>query len=259
MEQNTLLNSHQGKLHHLAQFVAAFGASYLVPQEDHSEQSMSWNIAESALQSQKVDNTRISLEYPQLMLYIIHDNERHAFDPLGAARGDIESWVRETLSSIGMDPGKYSLDLGFTISTPEDSFISLDTDDEKILLQLTEERNIAQKALEAIKTNSEMASSEIAVWPHHFDTGMLLYKNEKKDQGYSLGYAPADEVSDVPYFYASHWPEDLLTNKEMPALKHGFWHRESWKGAKIPVDRALDLQVITRFYREYISVMNNIT
>ena len=259
MEQDMLLNSHQGKLHHLGQFVAAFGASYLPPKEDHSEQSMFWNIADSALQSQMANNTYISLEYPQLMLFIIHGKERHAFDPLGAAWGDIESWVRETLSSIGMNPGKYSLDMGFTISTPQDSFISLDTDDEKILLQLTEERNIAQKALEVIKTTSEMVSSEIAVWPHHFDTGMLLYKNEKKDQGYSLGYAPADGVSDVPYFYASCWPADLPAKKELPALKHGLWHMESWKGAKIPVDRALDLQVITRFYREYISVMNNIT
>lgn len=259
MEKESLLNSHQGKLHHLAQFVAAFGASYLSAKDDHSEQSMFWNIAHSALQSQIANNTFISLEYPQLMLYIICDNERHAFDPLGAAWGDIESWIRETLSSLGMDPGKYSLNLGFTISTPKDSFISLDTDDEKILLQLTEERNIAQKALEEIKVTSKMTSSEIAVWPHHFDTGMLLYKNEEKDQGYSLGYAPADEVSEVPYFYASYWPDDLVPPNEMPALRHGLWHMESWKGAKIPVDRALDLQVITRFYREYISVMNKLS
>lgn len=256
MDRESLLNSHQHKLHHLAQYLAAFGSSYLPEKDDHSHQSLVWDIASSALRSQSVNNISICLEYPDLMLYIIKDERKFAFDPLGATGGAVESWIRESLSAMGLPPGTYNLNMGFTPTSPEDRFISLDNDDEKILLQLTEERNIAQKALEAVKTTSEMETSTILVWPHHFDTAMKLYpKPDDPAKGFGLGYAPADQLSDTPYFYAYCWSDNPIDYTNTPTFAKGHWILEDWEGAVIPVDQALDLRVITRFYSEFISVM----
>lgn len=254
-----LLNAHQHKLHYLAQYLAAFNAAYQPPAKDHSHQSLEWNIENSALQTHQIKGVHFELEYPGLMIYLYHNEHRHAFDPLGAAHGDLESWMRESLSARGMDAGKYTLDMGFTPSSPKDLFISLDGEDEKILLQLTEERNIAQRALEMISDTARMEASAIRVWPHHFDTAIRLYPQQgNAEKGIGLGYSPASkDISDVPYFYAYAWSENEIDYSKLPALEAGTWHLEQWQGAKIPVDQALDLKVITNFYREFIEIIEN--
>lgn len=258
MEWTTLINSHQNKLHHLAQFLSAFGSSYLPKQEDHSETNLGWDIAKSSLVSRTFKDIQIELEYPGVMLFIIHKGKKHAYDPLGATLNDTDRWIRESLSELGLDPGKYSREMGFTITTPEDVFISLDNDDEKILLQLTEERNIAQKALLTIQEEFAMPSSEIRIWPHHFDTGMLAYPDKgNSGKGFSLGYAPADDLSPVPYYYASAWSELEIDYQNLPELSVGKWESGRWKGAITGVDDHIDLNVITNFYREFIAAIAN--
>lgn len=256
MEREELLNAHQNKLHHLAQYLSAFGGSYLPEKEDHSHTNLGWDIEKSSLVSREYKGIHLELEYPGLMLYMIRDGHRHALDPLGAPLRDVGSWIRETLTSLGADPAPYSLDMGFTLNTEEDVFISLDNNDEKILLQLTEERNIAQRALEQFRETTELTCSEIRVWPHHFDTGMLMY-TEEKGTIYGLGYAPADENSGVPYFYAYLQSDNPADYSGLPDITPASWHINQWKGAIIPVDRALDLQVITRFYKKFVTVMSS--
>ena len=256
MEPENLINAHQQKLHHLAQFLAAFANSYLPAQPDHSQTNLEWNIGKSALVSRSANNIYLELEYPGLMLYLVKDGKQLAYDPLGAALGDVESWIRETLSAQGMDPGKYSLEMGFTPTSAEDVFISLDNTDEKILLQLTEERNIAQRALETFRDSSVPECSEIRVWPHHFDTSMTVYPSQDdKNKGISMGYAPADRISEFPYFYAYAFSGGAVNYDTLPTLEQGIWHIDNWKGALIPVDQAIDLKVITRFYREFYTIM----
>lgn len=257
MDTTALINQHQNKLHHLAQFIAAFGAGYLPEQEDHGHTTMTWDISKSALVSQTYHDTHLELEYPGLMFFLFHGKKKFTYDPLGATLNDLDHWIRETLSETGIDPTAYTRNMGFTLSAPEDVFISLDNEDEKILLQLTEERNIATRALEALKEKSGMTCSLIRVWPHHFDSHMLLYPDpEDRNKGFSLGYTPANHLSSVPYFYANAWSDRDIDHANLPELTVGKWHLEQWKGALIPVDQALDLRVITQFYLEFISNMN---
>ncbi|WP_224488822.1 hypothetical protein [Robertkochia flava] len=258
MEPEGLLNAHQHKLHHLAQFLAAFGNSYLPAEPDDSQTNLGWDIEKSALISRIYNEVYLELEYPGLMLYLVSGPQRKAFDPLGASPGDIESWIRETLSSCGIDPGKYRLQMGFTPTSPEDLFISLDNTDEKVLLQLTEERNIAQKALEEFRDTHPMECSPVRIWPHHFDTGMLVYPDpDTKSKSFGLGYAPADRVSEVPYFYAYARSDRNINYDGLPEMAPAQWHINNWKGALIPVDRALDLRTITRFYKDFTLEMKN--
>lgn len=258
MERPNLINTHQNKLHHLAQFPAAFGASFLPAREDQSHTTMAWSIAKSSLVSQTYHDVHLELEYPGLMFYLVSKDKKHTYDPLGATLSDLDHWIRETLSEIGIDPSPFSRDMGFTLSTPDDVFISLDNDDEKILLQLTEERNIAQKALSTIREKSDVNCSEIRVWPHHFDTAMLMYPEaENKNKGLSFGYSPANAISNTPYYYASAWSDKEIDYSNLPELKHGKWHLNKWKGALIPVNQALDLRVIITFYEDVVSTLKN--
>lgn len=256
MERKSLINSHQNKLHHLAQFLAAFGNSYLPATEDHNQMNLGWDIAKSALTSGSFKGIHLELEYPGLMLFMVHNDKRIAYDPLGATLSDIDHWIRETLSEHGIDPTSYNTETDFDPATPEDVFISLDNEDEKVLLQLTEERNIAQKALESVREELGMDTSGIRIRPQHFNTEMLIYPvKDAKTTGIALGYTPADQISDTPYFYASAWSDKEINYNDLPEISPGRWHLQEWKGALIPVDQALDLGVITRFYTTCANAM----
>ncbi|MCM5661524.1 hypothetical protein [Galbibacter mesophilus] len=252
-----LINSTQNKFHHLAQYLAAFSNSYLEKRPDDSQSALIWSISKSALQSQKVNDLYLELSYQEVYLRIYKNDTFKELDLLGLTESGIDSWIRETLEDFGLSASKYHHDLGFSIETPFDTFVSLDNEDEKIILQLIEQRNIAQKALESVKVQQNNTSS-IYVWPHHFDTGMLVYEDNSQEKGFGLGYAIADDnVYQLPYYYAYPFSNKKIDYANLKPLANGQWILGNWNGAIIPVDEKYDLNVVEKFYKDFIDEMND--
>ncbi|QLE01744.1 hypothetical protein HX109_09305 [Galbibacter sp. BG1] len=250
-----LTNEIQNKFHHLSQYLAAFSNSFLPKREDDSQSALLWSISNSALQSQKVERIFLELSYQDFFLRIYNGKDFKELDLLGLTKSGIDSWIRETISDFGLPASNFHYNLGFQLNTDFDTFVAIDNDDEKIILKLIEDRNIAQKILEELKKEFKTTST-VYVWPHHFDTGLLLYTNETRKKGYSLGYSKADnKVCDQPYYYAQAFSDKQIDYTNLEQLTTGQWVFGQWQGAIIPTDRPYDTKTIEEFYRAFIALI----
>ncbi|WP_224483929.1 hypothetical protein [Robertkochia aurantiaca] len=254
------INAIQSKFHHLAQFLASFNNSFLEKKPDDSQSSLSWSIAESALFSKSVEGVLLELNYPDIMMRMHGGDRTLEVDLLGLEKSGIDAWLRESLSQFSLDAGRLNHDNGYSLNTEFDTFISVDSDEEKMILQLVEERNIAQKALQEIGEHlSNMKHSPVRVWPHHFDTGMLSYaESGDHSKGLSMGYTIADNIYHLPYFYASSLADkDAEKTKGMPPPGDGKWvSSDNWRGAILPTDSSFDLTAVKNFYREFAEIIS---
>jgi len=101
-------------------------------------------------------------------------------------------------------------------------------------------------------------TTEIRIWPHHFDTGMLIDLSAQKDMsiGLGLGYAIAVSLSEVPYYYCYGWGK-TIDYSQLSALKNGVWINTNWKGALFPATDSRDLKTVVNFYQEASAILAN--
>lgn len=248
------VNEAEKKFHHLAQFLAAFSNSYLPKAENDSQSNMEWSFIEKSLISRRVDNIYLCLDFRKVILKAVKERTVETLDLLGLTHSDIDAWLRKVLSGFGLDVSAFHYDLGFSLDTPFDNFITLDAEDDEAIAKIISLRKSAQKSLTTIQKKHEK-TSHIRVWPHHFDTGMLIDKSEEQNfsKGIGLGYAIADHVSDVPYFYVYSWPDHHLNYDMLPTLRNGMWINEDWKGALLTVNMLHNTGRVTAFYTEAVS------
>lgn len=254
----SLINKTQNKLHHLSLFLAAFGNSYLPKAEDDSQSNLEWSIKKAAIISREVKGTHLELSFESLVLRLVSLNGIEEIDILGLQHHDIDTWLRENLSQTQLEEHSFNYNLGFSLDTDSDTFTDLDKASEESILQLIRHRNLCQQTLELISNNFEN-TTEIRIWPHHFDTGMLIDLSHQKDmsKGLGLGYAIADTVSDVPYFYTYGWGDNTINYNELSSLKYGSWLSKEWKGGLLPANHSVDLKTLEKFYQEASTILTN--
>ncbi|MCB0374395.1 MAG: hypothetical protein KDD04_00595, partial [Sinomicrobium sp.] len=124
-------NRIQHKFHHLAQFLAAFGNSYLPKAEDDSQSNMEWSVKENALISRSVNNIYLSLDFKNITLKVVKDDIVKALELPGLDHSAIDAWIRAAISDFGLDASAYHYDLGFRLDTPFDNFAVPDAEDKK--------------------------------------------------------------------------------------------------------------------------------
>lgn len=122
------------------------------------------------------------------------------------------------------------------------------------LKQWAEWRTITTNQLRALNEWSGL-TSEIRIWPHHFDTGIYYAQNDAHGQEKTAiwaGYALADSISDEPYFYLSGYKRDEQINLlEAPPLSTGEWRQTSdWTGALLSISQVTTNEQITAFFQE---------
>ena len=244
-------NTVQNKLHHLAQFLAAFGNSYLPKAGDDSQSNLEWSVNTKALLSRTVHGIQMALHFQDLKLKIAKDNNTEALYVPDLSHDDIDFWIRKTLAASGLDADAYHHLLGFNLETEFNNFTTPDAEDEKAISDLIRNRDLAHSGLEEIQKHYE-STTEIRVWPHHFDTGMLIDMSKEKNlsKGIGLGYAVADAISKTPYFYTYAWSNKDVVYENLPELTQGTWVIEDWKGAIMPVNTRHDTNSVNAFYQE---------
>jgi hypothetical protein len=92
-------------------------------------------------------------------------------------------------------------------------------------------RSIANNASNMV-TGSLQGTTDVRIWPHHFDTGIYLGANAKT--GIGFGMAMQDSMVGAPYFYCtgSNLNGDELEYAHMPDLTFGHWVvGGTWNGA----------------------------
>jgi len=97
--------------------------------------------------------------------------------------------------------------------------------------------------LSDFKNNSILETSNVNLWPHHFDISLLVFSGklidgadklswENSREQMNFGFSLGDAVLGEPYFYITAYPfNKRLFDYKLP--QYALWQKESWNGLVI--------------------------
>lgn len=238
------LNQAVKVCHQSSQLVAIAGKYLIPPKRDDSHTSMLYKKGLSLLLGEKISGRqtiRVALDIRNLKLMILTDKlEMLAELNLKSQRMEKGfDFLKAELNSLGVDTSEMNFRMHYTF--PYKNLLQTE-------IEMFSEEAFRQHAL--LRGNAElilhffsgifMNSDKIRVWPHHFDTGIILYKRKnssgKLNGTIGAGFSIADKMIDQPYFYINYWTEKAIPKSfKSPELKHGQWGKDGWKGASLKI------------------------
>lgn len=240
----------QTMLHYKAQHLAALNNSFLPVLEDDSQSNLGWNIKRESFVSRALPNGSYLELSCKTFTYFYHGNSFKADLPIAGRKDiDIELWITEQLVKDGMDASEFPAKLSYKLSHFEAQIDKWNAKLKSAAKQLSAWRTLAQNGGNKL---GEFYShhSELRVWPHHFDTGMLVDLGDEYTKGVGIGYAIKDAVCSSPYYYAYAWGSKTLDHDSLKPLSKGVWKNGDWKGAILPVSLDLKEEDVFQFYLE---------
>lgn len=245
-------------LHMAAQYLSAAGKSFLKHNDDDSHTTMQWDADEQTLFTDALneEGLRLGLNMGAFALDFHHPlSGLEASYPLtGARHFDVVNWIERERAFCGLN-GQYTFDLHYELPY-EDSFadgfhyprISGTARD-----KLSTLRDKAQTALQSLVAQAEIDSKgKVQVWPHHFDTGLVISHKARPNLTFSLGLAMPDSLSDQWYFYLSAYQgEQVMAVSDITKLSKGLWLNEGFTGAILGAELHTSEQA-TQFFSEAI-------
>ncbi|MEP1095653.1 MAG: hypothetical protein ABJG78_11120 [Cyclobacteriaceae bacterium] len=230
----SLLNATEAYIHHASQFLAMVGKNYLEDQPDDSNANLSFDSESSRIQSRVVGDFQVNLNVPDWRLEVMNAGALQSSCSLaGKLKDELFEWLKGEIATAGLDEGKLKYIDHYEVAEHEvdmgHPFQELNIDMVNSWLTMRANANGILSDLNEIVG----ISSDVRIWPHHFDTGTYYELGEKKAIG--AGWAIADTLCDNPYLYIYGWDGNTeLDYKAIPELAIGKWIvTEGWQGAVI--------------------------
>ena len=248
----------EAQIHVASQIISLTGKNLVEKQADDSHTTAKWNSEKQLLTGSE---------------FQLNGNTYSVFvDPVGFALGMMKSGIKTNGVSLDgltymqtVEPWKKwlseagfkdELDLSLHYELPSNELYKFDVfrkPNEALLKRWAENRTLANKALSSL-TEMVGTTSEINIWPHHFDTGTYyeLHRTDgATDRSIGAGFNPADGMVDEPYFYIYGWYKDNeIDYSDKPELKSGKWIVDDWKGAVLPITEVKDQLTVDDFYKD---------
>ena len=250
------LNQTDRVLHSLAQLIALTGTNQLAAQPDDSQANMIWNSERTRLEGQpfehKSQRIKLVIDLPTFSLQFLDENDSMlaTFGAENKTPAETKVWWQTVMHDWGFNP-----------TTPLN--YQLDTDPIPLETQYTRPAGLNSWADWRTMANQTLANlnkvsaqtSDIRIWPHHFDTGVYYAISDELDKEQAAiwaGYAIADRVSAEPYFYLSGYNrQHPIDFTKASKLSTGYWLAGSeWQGAFLPVSQLIEPEQITHFLTE---------
>lgn len=201
-----------GYLHRAAQFPAIMGNSLLPTADDDSQSSLEWVPELKSLVGAQIElatTFRMGLNYEKFELHAYSET----FSPIsilpltGQTRSQVMGYLKQLTQKLGGNPDKIEPISHYQLPGHEvDHKGVFQVTDPEHNREMVRYRTNIRHILEALKPYFSK-TSDIRVWPHHFDTGMLIEVGPEKRIG--VGMAIPDEFSPEPYFYINHQAENI--------------------------------------------------
>jgi len=243
----------QTMLHYKAQHLAALNNSFLPLLEDDSQSNLGWNAKRESVVSQDLPNgSYLELSYKTFSFTYYGKSFKANLPVAGRKDIDIELWIKDQLVQDGLDASRFPSKMSYKLSNFEAQIEKWTPKLKATAKQLAIWRNLAQNGGDKI---GEFYSnhSELRIWPHHFDTDMLVDLEDSYTKGAGIGYAIKDTVCPTPYYYAYAWGNSALNHDTLKTLTKGEWKNGDWKGAILPATTDVQEEDVFRFYREALN------
>lgn len=223
-------------IHNYARIIGKIVSLYIEKEDDYSHTSLEWDSKNRILKSRPIllpNDFEATIEYhPNHFHYHISTNCPNLRDPLIITKNNNLNYVTNTfktnLKLLGLNDQKLiSIKLAYPDILQNDMPPLQPT---KNGIHLFEKiRQNVNLILNRYLINNDL-KSEIKIWPHNFDTAIHCKYDNNIEQ--YAGFAPADALSEFPYFYNSFYKDgiaqDLATNEK---LLLGKSIDSKWKGA----------------------------
>ena len=223
------------QLHHAAQVANAPAMSYLPPAPDDSHTNFGWSADLRAFVSQRVtlpEPRRFAVRPADLTLLALDDAGRTAstFPLAGATLAHAHAWARQECAAAHGDPARYTDRKHYEIPGHAVSTGAAFGADADALSGLARLWGNVVPLLDAV-AESQLGSSSVRLWPHHFDVGLILTLDTRRSIG--VGFTPGDHYYDEPYWYVSPYPTPVTSAR--PTLSGGgHWHDHEFFSAVLP-------------------------
>lgn len=243
------------QLHLAAQYLATAGISFLEKKADDSHTNLGFSIEKARLETWPLDSTgtQLCLNYPE---FALEWSSKKALSLAlnGKTHEEVITWVKNTAEQLGLPP--YHFDLHYELPYTMDSNFKFELSNSGQVEQLIQARTLVQQALTSF-LEKENLSSEIRIWPHHFDTGAFTALNDGSGKSIGLGMAVPDTVVDDLYLYISGYRgHDTLRTWAFKSLTRGKWVNDAFKGAVLPVS-GLTKDMVVLFFQEALARYKN--
>lgn len=256
--------------HHAAQLIAISGRYLAARREDDSHTAMEFSRSRKILAGVKLkgdQEVRVSLNIENLDLHILNVRLKsmEKFDLKGRTFEEGFDFLKKRLMTFGLDTSLMLPEVHYNIPDhPTGKGKPFEINDPDAFQHHAELRSLAKDLLQSFARVFKN-TSDILVWPHHFDTGMIIYmdpdEKEVTNGTIGIGMSIKDSMIDEPYFYVNHWSEEKIQYpKELPALRHGRWGESDWKGAYLKISEIvsgrneLNTEMAADFFSEAIDL-----
>ena len=223
------------QLHHAAQIANAPAISYLAPAADDSHTNFGWVPDLHAFASQ-----RVTLPRPRRFAWRPSDLTLLALDDTGAPISSLalagrtleeaHAWTRAQCAAAGADAARYTARKHYEIPAHAVAAAGQFNADPAALRALSQLWANAVPLLDAVAA-SNAGASDVRLWPHHFDVGLIIALDATRSIG--GGFTPGDYYYDEPYWYISPYPRPAVATR--PPLAGGaHWHEHEFFSAVLP-------------------------
>ena len=242
------LNMVKVQLHHIVQSCAAFGRHFL-PESAEDENAViswipeyrmmvgKWVESENGLIRAGLDATNKSLTFQ------VKDGPSTQLNLQGKTFAQLMMWLEGQAGEHGLAVDKFSADLPYEIPDfPSAKGQTFELEDDEALEAFLSLYGNAHHACSIMQTKFA-STSDIRIWPHHFDIAISVKLKESGSPDTStylgLGFSPGDSHYHEPYFYTNSWPfaDDALLHP----LENGQWHIEDWVGGALTLSELAEI------------------
>lgn len=248
-------------IHQAAQYVAATAKSLIPILSGDEHTSFYWDETKRSFISHPINEDgavmALNLEYYSLDFLDAYKDELASFPIGGANHLAIINWIGREKYLLGIERD-FDYEMHYKIPYPslDDRSMHARLPKDELLVH-AQLRTLAQHALKGMESVFD-STSEILVWPHHFDTGMIGYlEGMKHINSIGLGVAMPDDDLDQPYCYLAAYDEKGAINvSDFEQLSNGSWTNEGFVGAILPTEGQTK-ETLIAFMKEALASYTN--
>jgi hypothetical protein len=204
---------------------------------------------------------RSSLSFKDFNIYLVDRrvNVLAQYSLQGKTHNQAMVWLEEQILSLGLGSRAITLALPYELPLHNDNgkdvFTPVRT---QLFYEFGKLYHNTYSVLLQLKSLFPKKSSDIRIWPHHFDMSLEVTLKETGERATNTmikaGFSPGDPYFEGPYFYVNTQP--FVDVESLPALENGMWFAEDWTGAVVMLSSILSFddpaEALLDFYKKTI-------